>query len=95
MDEVESRLSHYVSKELFNAMQASLLDFATNDTVEHVLGRIHRLDERFITITNYDSDTEALIKSFEEKMAQKLSIGELNEHFDIFEGEILEKLEPI
>jgi hypothetical protein len=60
VDQIEDSFINYVPKDMFRAVQDSLIDFATNETTDVILRRIAKLDEKFLTISEYNVLTDEL-----------------------------------
>jgi hypothetical protein len=60
-----------------------------------ILRKIARLDDKFLTISDYHMHTDELKLNLDEKFDTKLSITDFNENVGQIETELGEKLEPI
>ena len=65
---------------MFRAVQDSLIDFATNETTDVILRRIAKLDEKFLTISEFNVLTDELKLQLDEKFDTKLSITDFNDN---------------
>ena len=80
MDQIEDSFINYVPKDMFRAVQDSLIDFATNETTDVILRRIAKLDEKFLTISEFNVLTDELKLQLDEKLDAKLSITDFNDN---------------
>jgi hypothetical protein len=80
VDQIEDSFINYVPKDMFRAVQDSLIDFATNETTDVILRRIAKLDEKFLTISEFNVLTDELKLQLDEKLDAKLSITDFNDN---------------
>jgi hypothetical protein len=57
-----------------------LIDFATVETTDVILRRIAKLDEKYLTISDYRMYTDELKLNLDEKFDSKLAITDFNEN---------------
>ena len=95
VDQIEDQLINYVGKDMFRAVQDSLIDFATVETTDVILRRIAKLDEKFLTIDDYHMHTDELKLNLDEKFDTKLSITDFNENMTHMETDMGERMDPI
>jgi hypothetical protein len=57
-----------------------LIDFATVETTDVILRRIAKLDEKYLTISDYHMYTDELKLNLDEKFDSKLAITDFNEN---------------
>ena len=80
---------------MFRAVQDSLIDYATVETTDVILRRIAKLDEKFLTIADYQMYTDELKLNLDEKFDTKLSITDFNENITQLEDDMGQKMDPI
>lgn len=95
LDHIENRMQNFISKEVFRSLQDTMFDYATNETVDFLISKINKLDEKFVTKVLHEEGTEELRLTFEEKLATKISIEDFNEEMNQMDKDINEKLKPI
>lgn len=95
MDSVEQRLPNYITQERFNAMQEAMLDLASTSSVEHIVNRLNKLHEKFLTRDDYESLTESLVREIDEKLAEKLGPERLNEELDNYDADIQDRIDEV
>lgn len=95
VDQIEDSLINYVGKDMFRAVQDSLIDFATVETTDVILRRIAKLDDKFLTISDYHMHTDELKLNLDEKFDTKLSITDFNENITQIEEDMGQKMDPI
>jgi len=57
-----------------------LIDFATVETTDVILRRIAKLDEKYLTISDYHMYIDELKLNLDEKFDSKLAITDFNEN---------------